>query len=308
MVVLVVVDGEPALEEAWGYADLEGTQPLTVNSRFRIGSISKSMTAMGILLLQEAAKLNVQDGVCKYVPACPPAWQPVTIHQLLTHTSGIPDYRALAGYGEWENTPLAIAEVTGHFRDAALEFEPGTTYKYSNSGYVLAAYIIEQVAGIPYEEYLRQALFEPLGMKNTGLYDPGPDMAAGSENGQPAKEAVTNHSGAGGLYSTAGDLAIWGKALTQEGILPARARDLLLADHVIFAPAPDIDWYGYGMAGGNRKGHIAFGHDGQTQGFKADLNIYPDVGGLIITLMNKANIDNSALWEALEGRMFAKGE
>jgi CubicO group peptidase (beta-lactamase class C family) len=308
MVVLVEVGGEPTVLRAWGYADLEDKQPLSVNSRFRIGSISKSMTAMGVLLLQEAGKLNVQDGVCKYVPACPAAWQPVTIHQLLTHTSGIPDYRALSDYYKWENTPLSIAEVTGHFKDAALDFEPGTNVRYSNSGYVLAAYIIERASAMPYEEYLRQALFEPLGMKNTGMHEPGPDMAAGRESGQPVKEAVTNHSGAGGLYSTAGDLAIWGKALTQDGILPARARDLLLADHVIYAPPPDITWYGYGMAGGNRKGRVAFRHDGQVQGFMADLNIYPDVGVLIITLISETDIDNSVLWESLEGRIFAKAE
>ncbi len=139
-------------------------------TRFRIGSITKQFTAMAILILQERGKLHVTDHICLYIPACPQDWQPITIAQLLTHSSGIPDYTNFPGFVPTWTQPTTPEELISRFKNMPLEFAPGSRFSYSNSGFILLGYIIERVSGESYATFLQGNIFAPLKMNNTG-YD-----------------------------------------------------------------------------------------------------------------------------------------
>ena len=123
---------------------------------------------MAILMLQAQDKLNVQDPVCLYISECPVTWQDITIHQLLTHTSGIPNFIKFINYEATKATPSSPEQTIARFKDKPLDFPPGEQLSYSNSGYIVLGYIIEQVSGQSYEAFLQQNIFEPLHMKDTG--------------------------------------------------------------------------------------------------------------------------------------------
>jgi CubicO group peptidase (beta-lactamase class C family) len=167
--VLVAHDGM-LFEKGYDLADREANIPNTPQTRFRIGSITKQFTAMAVLILQDRGKLHVQDPVCLYVPNCPQDWQPITIENLLTHTSGIPDYINSPDFMATWTEPATPEELIARFEDLPLEFPPGLRFKYSNSGYTLLGYIIERVSGESYTTFLQQNIFTPLKMNNTG-YD-----------------------------------------------------------------------------------------------------------------------------------------
>lgn len=139
-------------------------------TKFRIGSITKQFTAASILLLQERGKLNVHDLLKKYMPDAPPAWDKVTIFNLLTHTSRIPNYTDLPDFRSEMRVPETPLEIIAHVRNKPLDFAPGTRWRYSNSGYIVLGYVIEKVSGMPCAQFFQQNIFGPLGMRDSG-YD-----------------------------------------------------------------------------------------------------------------------------------------
>jgi CubicO group peptidase (beta-lactamase class C family) len=147
--VLVVKDGHTLIDQGYGSADLEWNIPNSPATKFRLGSITKQFTAASILLLQERGKLSIDDPVSKYMPDAPAAWSKITIYNVLTHTSGIPSFTGFPDYRttEWKDT--TPAELVARFRDKPLDFEPGTKFNYSNSGYVLLGYLIEKSPARP---------------------------------------------------------------------------------------------------------------------------------------------------------------
>ena len=161
-VVLVARDGVPVVSRGYGWANAEWEIPNTPTTKFRLGSITKQFTATLVLTLQEQKKLSVQDPICTYVTPCPESWKPVTIHHLLTHTSGIPSYTGLPDYAKTMMMPRTIEQMVAVFRDLPLEFAPGEKFKYNNSGYFLLGVIIEKVTGKKYEDALRDEIFTPL--------------------------------------------------------------------------------------------------------------------------------------------------
>src|SRR5688572_17307322 len=169
--VLVAQDGKPVLRKGYGFANVEWEIPNTPDTKFRLGSITKQFTALAILQLAEAGKLSLDDPAKKYYSDAPPAWDKVTVHHLLNHTSGIPSYTSIPNFfRDKARDPLKPAEIVKLTQDKPLEFEPGEKMIYSNSGYVLLGHIIEKASGEEYADYMRKHIFEPLGMKNTG-YD-----------------------------------------------------------------------------------------------------------------------------------------
>ncbi len=229
--VLVAKDGAPLVSKGYGLANRELDVPNTPRTKFRLGSITKMFTAMAILHLEEQGKLAVTDPVCKHVPDCPPAWAKITIHHLLTHTSGIPNFTSLPDYPKTMAAPSAVNQTVARFRDRPLDFDPGEKFRYSNSGYVLLGQVIEKVAIESYGAVLKRTIFEPLGMKDTG-YDSGaeiiPRRASGySRQAERFRNAMyidmSIPHAAGGLYSTVEDLLIWDQALDTEG-RPRRRR------------------------------------------------------------------------------------
>src|ERR1044071_594990 len=192
--VLVGRGSQLLFSKAYGSANLEWNVPNTPNTRFRLGSVTKQFTAASILLLEERGKLSTADPVKTYIPDAPAAWDKITIFHLLTHTSGIPNFTSFPDYAKLEPFPATAAELVARFRDKPLEFQPGERWNYSNSGYVLLGYLIEKVSGEPYEKFVRDNIFTPLGMADSG-YDSNtaiiPHRASGYD-WVPAKNAYQN--------------------------------------------------------------------------------------------------------------------
>lgn len=169
--VLVARAGKPLFRKSYGFADAEWDVANTPDTKFRLGSITKQFTAALILQLVEQGKLKLDDPISKYYTDAPKAWEKVTIHNLLNHTSGIPSYTSIPHFFVTGSTlPLKPAEIVKLTQDKPLEFEPGTTFSYDNSGYILLGYVIEKITGNKYADQLQQSILNPLGMKDSG-YD-----------------------------------------------------------------------------------------------------------------------------------------
>jgi CubicO group peptidase (beta-lactamase class C family) len=228
--VLVSKDNETLFAKGYGFANAEHEVPNTTRTKFRLGSITKQFTAMAILILQEQGKLKLDDPVGKYIDDSPKAWEGVTVHHLLTHTSGVPSYTDDLLYGLKMMMPETVTSMIKRFRDKPLDFKPGEKFHYSNSGYFLLGAIIEKVSGEKYEAFLKKAIFDPLGMHDTG-YDHAATVLPGRASGYSRKgDGLRNAEyldmsqpySAGSLYSTALDLARWDRAL-RDGKLISKA-------------------------------------------------------------------------------------
>jgi CubicO group peptidase (beta-lactamase class C family) len=284
--VLVTKDGKVLINEGYGSADLEWKIPNSPTVKFRLGSVTKQFTAAGILLLEERGKLKIEDPVSKYIPDAPAAWQKITIYNLLTHTSGIPNFTSFPDYGptEWKDTNPT--ELVARFRDKPLDFEPGSKFSYSNSGYVLLGYLLEKISGQTYGEFLQQNIFTPLGMADTGMDSTTAILPQRAQGYQPSANGI-RHAGytsmtipfsAGALYSTTGDLLKWEQGLFGGKVLsPASLTKMT---------TPFKDDYAFGLIVSARDGHKLITHGGGIEGFNTSLNFYPDDKLIVIVLGN----------------------
>ncbi len=175
--VLIVRNDSTLFSKGYGAANNKTQVPNSPQTVYRLGSITKQFTAAAILKLQEQGKLSVQDRLCQYVENCPAAWKDITLHQLLTHSSGVFNYTDLPGFGTHSQQPHTVAQLLERFRDRELQFTPGSKTSYSNSGYLLLGHVIERVSGKPYDAYLQANLFRPLGLKHTGYEKEGDGVA-----------------------------------------------------------------------------------------------------------------------------------
>jgi CubicO group peptidase (beta-lactamase class C family) len=233
--ILLARGGKPIVARGYGLANAEWDIPNTTRTKFRVGSITKQFTSMAVMQLERQGRLKTQDPICQYLTPCPDAWQAVTIHHLLTHTSGIPSYTNSPSYVATMMVPKTVEQMVAGFRDLPLEFEPGAQYKYNNSGYFLLGVLIEKVTGHAYERVLREQIFTPLGMKDSGYDTSGrilPMRAAGySRQGSEIVNAafldMVQPFSAGALYSTVEDLLTWDQALYTDQLLPAAARSTM---------------------------------------------------------------------------------
>jgi len=254
--ILVALDGEAIVSKGYGMANVELDVPNTPTTVFRLASITKQFTAAAIMMLQERGKLNVNDPFCRYLADCPPAWQPITIRQLLTMTSGIPGVTALE-LGPLRGVPVPWDQWLAATRTKPLEFTPGEQFKYANPGYTLLGFIIERQSGQSYGDFLQDNIFTPLGMTQTGYEDPRriiKHRATGYR--QLPGDPVTNVPyaemiglfSAGGLYSTTEDLLRWDRALYTDQLLSRRARDDMFTPFREMLPGKGYA-YGGGAAG-----------------------------------------------------------
>jgi CubicO group peptidase (beta-lactamase class C family) len=285
-VFLVAREGKVIVSRSYGMANFEDAVPNTQQTRFPIASMTKAFTATAVMMLQERSKLSVRDLICKHLSDCPAAWQQITIHHLLTHTSGIPDY---TDFPDWLQTRGQLAPYTStidRFKDKPLDFQPGEKYKYSNSGFVLLGHIIERVSGQTYEGYLRDNIFAPLKMVNTGYDDSKtiiPHRALGySREGIRLIRAPYLHmpisKSAGALYSTVEDLLLWDKALSTEKLLSQKSLDAMFT---VFKGD-----YGYGWHIDEQFNHRRVFYTGVILGFKSSIDRYLDDKVAIILLSN----------------------
>jgi CubicO group peptidase (beta-lactamase class C family) len=301
--IAVERDGKVLIEKSYGSAVEEWQIPNSSDTKFEIASLSKQFTAAAILQLVDAGKLNVEDLVSKYYVESPPSWGDMTIHHLLTHTSGLPE-------DEWENffkgkcAPYTTAEQVKTFRDRPLAFPPGSSWKYRNTEYYLLAYIIEKISGEPYSTYLAHNIFGPLGMTHSGFATMTavvPKMAEGySRDGSSLTRREyfdrSMETGAGGIYTTGEDLLKWNKALDAPGILSAHSLELMFTAH----PPGN---YGYGWFVETAPRRKVY-HEGGDPGFAAFEARYPDQHVVIIVLANEDDSPVRDIAEAMAKYLF----
>lgn len=295
--VLVAQNGM-LFEKGYGLADKDAHIANTPQTRFRIGSITKQFTAMGILVLQERGKLHVSDHLCLYITNCPQNWQPITLEELLTHSSGIPDYTDFPDFVLTWTQPTTPQALIARFKNMPLEFTPGSRFRYSNSGYILLGYIIEQVSRESYATFLQDNIFRPLKLNDTG-YDvthPAlPQHATGyyRDYTKPDPYDMSVLYAAGALYSTVEDLNTWNQALMLHTILPQQALDAMFTPHIACPPSgprgcllhSDLG-YGYGLfIAAEPQGRLIY-HVGHIDGFFAYSGFYPASKLSIVVLSN----------------------
>jgi CubicO group peptidase (beta-lactamase class C family) len=299
--VLLARDGKVLLSKGYGMANFEDETPNTSQTKFRLGSITKQFTAMATLILQERGKLSVQDSVCKYVENCPPAWQPVTIHNLLTHTSGIPNVTSFPDFRKIKMFPASPLEGIALFKDKPLEFAPGEKFNYSNSGYMLLGYIVERAADQPYADFLRDNIFKPLGMKNTD-YDVNSAIVKHRASGYTrGANGIANADyinmtlpfAAGGLYSTVEDLYLWDRAFYTEKLVSKKSLEAM--------NTPFKNGYGYGVGIGEQYGLKVIEHGGGIEGFSTDLARFPVENATVIVLSNIDSANTGGIAKHLGG-------
>jgi len=281
--ILVARDRTILLDKAYGDANLEWNIPNTPTTKFQLASITKEFTAASILLLAERGKLNVNDPVKKYLSDAPPSWDKVTIFSLLTHTFGMPN--KFDGITSWSQT-VPPDKLIAAFRDKPLDFESGTSGKYSNAGYYLLGYLIEKISGQSYGDFVEENIFKPLGMNDSG-YDSKSKIIARRASGyrfgpsgpeQSQYQDITLRYSAGGLYSTTEDLLRWDQSLF--------GNKLLSAESVKMMTTPVKFNYAAGLMVAKFDGHLSFELGGDMDGFTSDMMYYPDDKLTVIVLNN----------------------
>lgn len=289
-VVLVAQGGTILLEKGYGFADSAKKIPNTTDTRFQLASVSKTLTATAVMTLVERGKLDLQAPVSKYLADTPKIWQSITLQELLSHTSGIPDYFTFDEFnGVFDLTPDGIIAVAKKY---PLSFDPGTDYEYSNTGFVILGKIIENVTGMSYGAYMRQTIFDPLQMKATGRDENNIPLAVGyASHGRRAKiYPITNELGDGDFLSTVDDMYRFDRALYGETIVSKSVRERM------FTSIGDNN-YGLGWEVDTWKGKRVVSHSGGLNGFATEFMRFPDEDAVIIILSNLENFDaTQAAW------------
>ena len=274
--ILIAREGKVLFSKGYGMANLEHDVPNTPQTKYRLGSITKQFTAMAILILQEQGKLNVHDKIKKYLPDAPKAWDEITIEHLLTHTSGIYNYTESLEFLKTLPVRVTLKELIAKFKDKPLNFKPGEKYSYSNSGYIVLGQIIETASGQNYPSFLKQAIFDPLAMTETG-YDNATSILKHRASGYTRRLGIvlTNcdyvdmsipHA-AGALYSTTLDLLKWDQALYTEKLVPRKSLDAMFTPHK--------DNYGYGWMIDKKFGQTRYRARRWNHGFRDDHRALP---------------------------------
>lgn len=290
--IAIVQDGRLAYAKGYGAARLNPTVPSTAASRYAIDSLSKEFTAAAILVLAERGELSLDDPIAKWIPGLKAA-AAVTLRQLLTHTGGIRDFWPQDFVTPEMTRPTTASAIIDEWVRRPLDFEPGTDWQYSNTGYVLAGTVVEKVSGMPLFEFLRRHVFEPLHMGRVTEYSAGPSDKSDAEGYTryglgPAIRAPKE--GAGWLFGAAGlamqpsDLALWDVSLMDRSLLSAESykaefQPIVLKD----GRAHD---YGLGLDVESSRGRLRIGHSGAGSGFLADNRVWPQDRSAIVVLTN----------------------
>ena len=317
--VLVATEGEVLYKKGFGLANMEWDIPNQSNTKFRIGSITKQFTAMLIVQLVEEGKLDLHTPISNFLPEYPAhSGDRITIHHLLTHSSGIPN-----SYEETKSKPFkpdnfSAEELVAEFSALELEFKPGERFSYCNAGYTLLGYLIESVTGKSFEESLKQQILGPLNMANTG-FDKHRQLSKNRASGYFENWGDYYNANyidmsavfaAGAMYSTVEDLFLWDQALYTDKLLTGKYRDLLFTPHI---PDPGYGgYYGYGWsikdkALGNTGETIqTIGHDGVIDGFCAVFTRIPSTQSSIVLLSNIRRAPLNAMTKGIMGILHDK--
>ncbi len=292
--ILIAKGGVEVVREAYGLADRELGIPMASDFVFRIGSLTKPFTASAVLLLVDKRLARLDDSFCGFIDNCPRAWEAVTLHHLLSHTSGIPDLFGAIEEAPVQETAREIDRVLKEHWATELSSAPGATYAYSNFNYMLLGYIIEKVTGQFWEDFLIDAFFEPLAMHNTRYDDVWAIVPGRARGYRLREERVANieyddHSAyaAGGLRSSLKELHVWHKAYVDDRIISSALRER--------ATTPVKGNYGYGWQVLSLFGRSMYNHTGGIDGFSSHLAYYPEEELLIIVLSNSEKEDSKSM-------------
>lgn len=299
--VIVARHGVPLFARAYGLADREAYEANQLDTKFNVGSMNKMMTAIAVAQLVEGGKLSFQDTLGKYLPDfANPEARAVTVHQLLTHTGGLGDFLG-PGFAEARDRLRTPADFLPLFASQPLKFSPGTSWAYSNGGYIVLGLIVERVSGQSYEDYVREHIAVPAGMVNTGFYaldEPTGKRAKGYTRVGPdgkgdlfrrwdsARLNLVKGCPAGGGFSTAEDLLRFANAIMGHTLLNAEYTGLVTTAKVDVNPPDPDKHYAYGFFDMTTRGVRHYGHGGAMYGVNADLHIFPESGYVVITLSN----------------------
>ncbi|MBV9217362.1 MAG: serine hydrolase [Acidobacteria bacterium] len=311
--VLIVRNGKTIIRKGYGFADVEKRTPYTPETRHEVASISKMFTSAAVIKLRDMRRLTLDDPICKFVDDCPAAWQPISIGQLMDHTSGIPDYESKLGLGsdkylEFMQKPDASKRIIDEAKALPLDFAPGKDWNYSNTGYILLSRIVERVAKEPFAKFIQKELLKPAGMKDSGVIDsthlPAKLAAPYSYSdlawdktlaGVPLTDghlkrlpqlSLTSPEGDAFLYTTVDDLYKWAQVVTGEkaGVLTSEDLKEILT--------PNSSGYGFGWFVGKGFDRKRYRHTGGLPGYISDFAIFPDDK---ITIILFSNLDRARL-------------
>jgi CubicO group peptidase (beta-lactamase class C family) len=293
---LVAENGKVIYKSGFGMANMEWSIRNTPDTKFRLGSITKQFTAMLILQLVDQGKVKLDGKISDYLPEYrKDIGEKVTVHQLLTHTSGIPSYTSQPGFFDnVSRNPYKVADFVTNYTSKDLEFEPGSKYSYNNSGYFLLGAIVEKITGKSYEQALKENILDPLGMKNTG-YDHHNTLLAKRAAGYAKTENSYDNApyldmsipyAAGSMYSTVEDLYLWDQALYEDKLISAKSKELMYK--------PFLQNYAYGWVVNNASFKLndqpvqVIRHGGGINGFNTMIVRFPKEKNLIVILDNTA--------------------
>lgn len=302
----VKTEGQAPVQFAYGSADLEHTVPITPDTIFEAGSVSKQFTAASILLLADDGKLLLTDDVRRYVPELPDYGRPITVDMLLSHTSGLRDWGEVMELAGWPRTsrvytPAEVLQIVA--RQKALNYAPGEAYSYTNTGYNLAALIVQRVSGESLADFTRRRLFAPLGMSHTSWRDNFRRVVSGravayrrGSAGFAQEMPFEDTYGHGGLLTTVGDLLIWNDALTKGALGPTI--DARMRQQAVLTGGRRIA-YARGLSVQAYQGRLEVAHSGSTAGYRAWLARLPNDGLSIALLCNRGDANPVELGHAV---------
>ena len=298
--VMVIRDGTIIHSSGYGYADIPNRVPITADSIFRLASVSKQFTAMAIAMLADQGKLDYSDPVGKYVAALSP-YKGVTIRHLLTHTSGLPDYYDEFDASAWveEGTLPTNADVMAYEGQINKPlFPPGDRYEYSNPAYEALPLIVEAVSGQDFATFMKNRVFEPIGMSASLIHDhnrPQINQRVLGYSRTPGSYKLNDDSplngivGSGGQYSSLEDFYHWDQALYGDALV-SQATMKQVFTRARLNNGEEID-YGFGWRLDSYKGHDRIAHGGSWVGFRTAISRYPELGLTIVVLSNRAEYD-----------------
>lgn len=291
------VKGQPVVRAAYGMADLEHDVPITLDTIFEVGSVSKQFTAAAVLLLARDGKLSLDDKVRKYIPEMPDVAADITIRQMLNHTAGLRDWGGLAAIEGWPRTSRVHthAHVLDFVsRQRMLNFAPGTRWSYSNTGYNLAAILVGRVSGMSFADFTKARIFQPLGMNNTSWRDDHTRVVKRRAIAYSEQKSVfstlmpfENVHGNGGLLTTVGDLMKWNANF----VTPVVGDAQFVSDmerRTRFTDGREHE-YALGLYVDTYRGRREVDHSGGTAGYVAHLSRYPDHGVSVAVMCNVAS-------------------
>jgi CubicO group peptidase (beta-lactamase class C family) len=311
LTLLVAKNGNPIRSEGYGVANLELRVPAKPETIFQSGSVGKQFTATAVMMLAEAGKLGLDDPLTKFFPDAPASWKEATVRQLLSHTAGFtdypPDFDEQKNYSEEDL--LKIVEAI------PLAYAPGTSWSYSNLGYLTLGILIHRVTGEFYGDFLQQRIFRPLGMSTTRIIseaDVIPNRSAGYRlvkgevKNQEWVSPSLNTTADGSLYFSILDLAKWDAALYGDQLLKKSSLQLMWTVAPLRNGQPNSGHYGYGWFVETQDGHRLIEHEGQWQGFETEICRYVDDRLTVVVLTNLADAKPDVIAHGV-ARLYLKG-